>query len=144
VQLVCQQLCSTFSQIDPNRQHVYLQRVIWQDSTEVISVEDSRICIWDIDIKQGTAKVRDHVDIHILVAHNFYFPLTQNSTFLLADGINRHPGPEFQIFECSHEPSRARSSGGIWAIDPGLEPEFIKANIHHPGFATSFDPLSGL
>ncbi len=32
-------------------------RVIWQDSTEVISVEDWRICIWDIDIKNGTAKV---------------------------------------------------------------------------------------
>ncbi|GJJ71362.1 EARP and GARP complex-interacting protein 1 [Entomortierella parvispora] len=32
------------------------KKVIWQDSTEVISVEDSRICIWDIDIKQGTAK----------------------------------------------------------------------------------------
>ncbi|KAF8977025.1 Protein tssc1 [Entomortierella lignicola] len=35
-----------------------VKKVIWQDSTEVISVEDWRICIWDIDVKLGTAKVR--------------------------------------------------------------------------------------
>jgi hypothetical protein len=39
----------------------YMLRVIWQDSTEVISVEDWRMCIWDIDIKQGTTRVRGPV-----------------------------------------------------------------------------------
>ncbi|KAG0300357.1 Protein tssc1 [Dissophora globulifera] len=39
-----------------------VKKVIWQDSTEVISVEDWRICIWDIDIKQGTAKLTGSID----------------------------------------------------------------------------------
>ncbi|KAG0252121.1 Protein tssc1 [Mortierella polycephala] len=39
-----------------------VKKVIWQDSTEVISVEDWRICIWDIDIKQGIAKLTGSID----------------------------------------------------------------------------------
>ncbi|KAF9433717.1 Protein tssc1 [Entomortierella beljakovae] len=39
-----------------------VKKVIWQDSTEVISVEDRRICIWDIDVKQGTAKMTGSID----------------------------------------------------------------------------------
>ncbi|KAF9896240.1 Protein tssc1, partial [Lobosporangium transversale] len=39
-----------------------VKKVIWQDNTEVISVEDWRICIWDIDIKQGTAKLTGSID----------------------------------------------------------------------------------
>ncbi|KAF9201810.1 Protein tssc1 [Haplosporangium sp. Z 27] len=40
-----------------------VKKVIWQDSTEVISVEDWRICIWDIDVKLGTAKLTGAIDI---------------------------------------------------------------------------------
>ncbi|KAG0284848.1 Protein tssc1 [Linnemannia gamsii] len=39
-----------------------VKKVIWQDRTEVISVEDWRICIWDIDIKLGTAKLTGSID----------------------------------------------------------------------------------
>ncbi|KAG0052613.1 Protein tssc1 [Gryganskiella cystojenkinii] len=40
-----------------------VKKVIWQDSTEVISVEDTRICIWDIDIKQAKAKLTGSITI---------------------------------------------------------------------------------
>ncbi|KAF9206842.1 U3 small nucleolar RNA-associated protein [Podila verticillata] len=40
-----------------------VKKVIWQDGTEVISVEDYRICIWDINIKQGTAKLTGSIEI---------------------------------------------------------------------------------
>ncbi|KAF9319753.1 Protein tssc1 [Podila horticola] len=40
-----------------------VKKVIWQDETEVISVEDYRICIWDINIKQGTAKLTGSIEI---------------------------------------------------------------------------------
>ncbi|KAF9173164.1 Protein tssc1 [Mortierella sp. AD010] len=39
-----------------------VKKVIWQDSTEVISVEDWRICIWDIDVKQGIAKLTGSIE----------------------------------------------------------------------------------
>ncbi|KAF9109282.1 Protein tssc1 [Mortierella sp. AM989] len=39
-----------------------VKKVIWQDSTEVISVEDWKICIWDIDVKQGTAKLTGSIE----------------------------------------------------------------------------------
>ncbi|CAO3567901.1 unnamed protein product [Mortierella alpina] len=39
-----------------------VKKVIWQDSTEVISVEDWRINIWDIDIKLGTAKLTGSIE----------------------------------------------------------------------------------
>ncbi|KAF9365114.1 Protein tssc1 [Mortierella sp. NVP85] len=39
-----------------------VKKVIWQDSTEVISVEDWRMCIWDIDIKQGTTKLTGSIN----------------------------------------------------------------------------------
>lgn len=54
-------------------------RVMWQDRTEVISVEDWRICIWDIDIKLGTTKVSSlsgycHCDF-VLSKHPLAYPL---------------------------------------------------------------------
>ncbi|KAF9427541.1 Protein tssc1 [Podila epigama] len=40
-----------------------VKKVIWQDGSEVISVEDWRICIWDINIKLGTAKLTGSIDV---------------------------------------------------------------------------------
>ncbi|KAG0243858.1 Protein tssc1 [Actinomortierella wolfii] len=39
-----------------------VKKVVWQDNTEVISVEDWRICLWDIDIKQGKAKLTGTIE----------------------------------------------------------------------------------
>ncbi|KAG0199217.1 Protein tssc1 [Mortierella sp. GBA30] len=39
-----------------------VKKVIWQDSSEVISVEDWRICVWDIDIKHGAAKLTGSIE----------------------------------------------------------------------------------
>ncbi|KAG9069719.1 U3 small nucleolar RNA-associated protein [Linnemannia hyalina] len=50
------------SKEDPDLFFTCYREVIWQDKTEVISVEDWRICIWDIDIKQGTAKLTGSID----------------------------------------------------------------------------------
>ncbi|KAF9584857.1 Protein tssc1 [Lunasporangiospora selenospora] len=39
-----------------------IKKIIWQDNSEVLSIEDWRICIWDIDVKQGTAKLTGTID----------------------------------------------------------------------------------